>query len=143
MKYRVGLIVALATSCAFVAHPIPSVFAADAFTGYVWKDMSDDGRIALVLGYVSGYRNGHREGCRFAAVQVESSQLQHDCSTAGLKFSKSHNYYASKITAYYEAFPEDRVTAVIWLLEQMADQNDRPLHQIHARFKEQFSPEHQ
>jgi hypothetical protein len=83
----------------------------------VWARMDKRSRVGYATGYTQGVVIGHAKGCNIAAEIINSktnaelaTEVDIACEAEVPRFSKSAEYYAAQMTAYYERFPSESMS---------------------------------
>jgi len=114
--------------------------------GKIWLQWGESQRKGFVLGYVWGIDRGFHNGCSALAQSSSTpdsidhskgpdpldNPLQH-CMEKLPTFSKEGSYYVTRITKFYETYPQDQDLPLRQLFAQLEDSsNNKTLEQIHS-----------
>jgi hypothetical protein len=106
--------------------------------GSAWLQWDPSMRLGFIRGYLMAVRVGYRDGCFWYDDFARPTQQISDpnkspfarCLAAGLKFSKTPEYYSDQVTAFYSTYSKDVGIPLDELLRSLSDSEGKSLDEI-------------
>ena len=124
------LAVTLGPSTAFASNNIA--------TGDEWWAWNNESRFIYVSAYLQGNGRGFRDGCVVGEKIYSVGELHglpgDRCGVKAPTYSKTLEDYMTRITEYYQKYPEDRIVPIFRVLEGLSDARSLTVEQMHSYF---------
>ncbi len=113
-------------------------FAEDSLMpGDAWLKWNEDARTAYVSGYVWGYDRGFHDACAVAEkmwVKKRVGLPGHECVAKIASVPMAPEQYATAMTDYFRAYPEDRGIELRRVIEGLTTRPKMTVEQMHEYF---------